>query len=402
MIQYSLYFYFSVFATHAQTSKYFIENYAWEINHNGYSIIPDPLGGYRIGGERLEYTTQKWNMFTIKMDEYGTLTDIDDYVEPFQTGMRKMLALSDGGFALAGFLGDVQANMYLLRADEQGSYVYGKFVGREAYTNHATTIIATPDGGFLMGGEIQPYDSTVTAPPTHPYLVKVNADGEMEWDTIFWDSQLPRAWFFEIKPLSDGNYLLNAPVNRSYGNTGNIWVIKINPAGTILWERVYDYGGLESAGDIEPTQDGGFIQSFHHKITDRLTYIVKSDDNGDMVWERSDLFPGGWAMRIIEQVDGSFIIAGYSRPNSNIDSELLKLTSNGDLLWRRTFGTPTDRPILLRHDRHARRRFYHVRTRRNGPRRKRICGKNQLHGPPHRAGSRFRVRCRRCLQRAVH
>ena len=338
---------FFFIVSNAQSPKYFVESYAWENNHNGYSIVPDPSGGYRIGGERLEDTTQKWNMYSISIDEYGVLTDVNDYVEPFQTGMRKMITTPIGGFALAGFLGDVQANTYLLRADEQGEFIYGKFVGREAYTNHATTLCATPDGGFLLGGEIQPYDSTVTAPPTHPYLVKVNADGEPQWDTIYWNSTPPYARIIDIEPVpSEDAYYLLAPNGTNYYQS-DIWVMKINETGEVLWEHIIDMGEREYPVSLLPTSDKGFLIASTRKVgTDIKGYIIKIDSLAEMEWINMDYFHRvGPSWSPVELTDGSFVLSGSYRYNlpgigNDINAELVKLSADGEAIWHRTFGTP--------------------------------------------------------------
>ena len=305
------------------------------------------MGGYRIGGERMEDTTQKWNMYSIAIDEHGVLTDINDYLEPFQTGMRKMVATSDGGFALAGFLGDVQANMYLLRADEQGEFIYGKFVGREAYTNHATTLCATPDGGFLLGGEIQPYDSTVTAPPTHPYLVKVNADGEAEWDTIYWNSTPPYARIIDIEPVPDENAYYLLVQNGITYDTCDIWIVKINEMGQILWEHTIDWGNGEYPRALHIINDGNFLISASQKVGTEITgFIIKMDTLGNIEWMNTNYFYRvSPTSKVVELEDGSFILSGYFLRyppgfGSDVESELVKLSANGEEIWHRTFGTP--------------------------------------------------------------
>ncbi|MBK9458632.1 MAG: hypothetical protein IPN94_04185 [Sphingobacteriales bacterium] len=42
------------------------------------------------------------------------------------------------------------------------------------FVNSGYTACRTHDGGFLIGGEIQPYDPP-NGQPTHPYLVKLDS-----------------------------------------------------------------------------------------------------------------------------------------------------------------------------------------------------------------------------------
>ena len=90
---------------------------------------------------------------------------------------------------------------------------------------------------------------------------------------------------YAITPTSDGNFVI-AGSTRSFGAGGSdIYLVKINSSGTVLWEKTI--GGAEDDGahDVAEAVDGsllivGWTKSYGY--SGRSIYIIKTDANGEL------------------------------------------------------------------------------------------------------------------------
>jgi hypothetical protein len=102
----------------------------------------------------------------------------------------------------------------------------------------------------------------------------------------------------------------------------DIWVIKIDNNGNLIWEKTY--GGLrfDAAEGVRPASDGGFILSGNSKSEDQdLTmnagendiWLLKIDSRGNLVWQQT--FGGSdldYGFDALESSDGSLLLVGES------------------------------------------------------------------------------------------
>jgi hypothetical protein len=160
------------------------------------------------------------------------------------------------------------------------------------------------------------------------------------------DDELVFAGFSES---SDGN------VSNNFGQ-GDCWIVKLNDQGQILWEKNYGGSGNESAYTIKQTTDMGYIfagatTSYDGNVTGNHggydIWVVKIDAAGNIVWQKC---LGGSddenAYSVAECLDGGYILAGYtfsddgdiSEYHGGEDAWVVKLDHNGNLEWEHTYG----------------------------------------------------------------
>lgn len=134
--------------------------------------------------------------------------------------------------------------------------------------------------------------------------------------------------------------------------TGFIVLSTIVASHAQYWE-ITDYGGLnEDYGEaILQTKDHGFLlvgwsESFgangNPSDGDEDVYVIKTDVDGDVIWERA-YDPGfeEFAYDVVETSDGHFVIAGYAKstPQDEFDIYLLKIDIRGEIIWESFLGT---------------------------------------------------------------
>ncbi|MGI8893218.1 MAG: T9SS type A sorting domain-containing protein [Bacteroidia bacterium] len=115
----------------------------------------------------------------------------------------------------------------------------------------------------------------------------------------------------------------------------------------VTFEKKYDFGYSEGAGDIVQTSDGGYLlvggQSITFNYVNLLT--MKTDSLGDMEWHKITGSGGEWSQhRMVQINDSVYYTAGHSNVYTGNpaarDFLLVKMNGNGDTLWTRTYGGP--------------------------------------------------------------
>lgn len=178
----------------------------------------------------------------------------------------------------------------------------------------------------------------------------------IEWKKCYGGSEEERA--YKIIPFSNGEFLIagqtqsnDGDVSENHGSS-DYWLVKIDGAGDILWEKTFGGSEYESAYDITGTHDGGFImagkKNFINGVpTNSDFWIVKINSAGNMVWENTY---GGSSFdipsNIIRTDDNGFIIAGvtFSDDGDVTGNEsnkwaawIIKINASGTLIWEKTF-----------------------------------------------------------------
>ncbi|MFP9115853.1 T9SS type A sorting domain-containing protein [Flavobacterium sp. RHBU_3] len=131
----------------------------------------------------------------------------------------------------------------------------------------------------------------------------------------------------------------------------DLWLLKTDDSGTILWQKTIGNVNSEMPNDIALTSDGGYIiAGSHNSPNSSYGYdflIVKTDSEGNAEWQK---ILGGTGYDVAHGVhptpDGGYIVAGESTSNDGdavaghgmSDFWVLKLDSEGNTTWQKKFG----------------------------------------------------------------
>lgn len=204
---------------------------------------------------------------------------------------------------------------------------------------HATAVIQTRDGGYLMAGPTTSYG----AGSSDIWVTKISQDGETLWRKLYGGkgTDLPH----DIIETRDGNYALAGYTQNSRGEK-NALIFKVDRGGRMIWYRTFGGEQRDEARSIIETRDGGLVvcgntASFAAAEID--IWILRLDGDGEKIWEnaiRSSSEEMGRS--IVQTQDEGFVIAGYrdisdkaAGADKNADMVLVKLDKNGRGLWRK-------------------------------------------------------------------
>lgn len=190
----------------------------------------------------------------------------------------------------------------------------------------------------------------------------------IEWEKSFGSSSWDRAE--SILQTDDGGFLVlgYAATNdldaNEAGTGGDLWLIKLDQSGNLLWQRFLggsdnDFGkSIRVAPDVNNRSafSGGYIIAGGSGSSDGDVsannggldaWVVKVDDQGNIQWEKNY---GGtdseWVNDIQATQDGGYIVVGNSQSSDGDLSEnkgkqdfwVFKISGEGALLWEKSFG----------------------------------------------------------------
>lgn len=253
---------------------------------------------------------------------------------------------TDGGFIIIGETtsqGAGDRDIWVIKTDSNGEIEWEKTFGGENY-DRGKCGLQTNDGGFIIVG----YTDSYGLGGTDMWLIKTDADGDIEWENTFGGEANEEGVC--VQQTVDGGFIV-AGQTTSYGNgRADAWIVKTDINGGFLWEKTFGDEFTDIAEWIVQANDGGYIftgaYNLHNEGAFKIKsvgdlWLVKIDEDGNKVWEQ--LFNGGKYNlgHAVEQTnDGGYIITGWTNAGyfSGGDAWLIKTDANGNMEWEKPFG----------------------------------------------------------------
>ncbi len=195
---------------------------------------------------------------------------------------------TDGGYILAGGTessdGDVTINhgfwdAWILKLDPQGNMDWQKSYGGSVFEG-VNAIIQTKDEGYLFVANTESNDGDVSGNhgSSDAWVVKLDADGNIQWQKCFGGTKIETA--SDVLPDVDGGYIFVGYTQSTDGDLANnfhhgsqdVWFVKIDSIGNIVSSHVFGGSGSDQGISFAMTFDGGYI----------LSSVSSGGDDGDV------------------------------------------------------------------------------------------------------------------------
>jgi hypothetical protein len=276
-------------------------------NDIAHSMVQTSDGGYLIGAESRSFLNAGTNIYIIKLNSGGQV-QWEKIISGFAAGsysndfLYSVIETKDSTYMISASTINVDAEIggvQLIELSQNGTVLWFRI-----YDRGGRHLIQTSDGGYALGGSAE---NSMSA-------LKLDNNGNVQWCTAV--GGIPQDVARSIIQADDGGYVL-AGETKSYGSaSGNMYVVKLDSAGTLQWTR---YVGGSSSGtvarEVVQTFDGGYAVAGYIKITGESfnTYLVKLNADGEVQWSRivgtNSLNEFGMSMK--QTSDSGYIIAGY-------------------------------------------------------------------------------------------
>ena len=277
-------------------------------------------------------------------------------------------------------LGRPKPDYWVVKLGDTGEIQWQRTLGGTG-SDEATSIAATADGGFIVGGNSQSKDGDVNDHlcARDYWIVKLDRHGNVQWTKSLGGSS--NDYLIEIIATKDGGYVTTGRTESEDGDVGknhgsyDFWVVKLAPwngvsgqAPAVAWQRSLGDWDWEWGNSIIEVSDGNFVvagytytfdsseggqvQGYHGEF-DYWVIKIDGQNTGKLLWQRC--FGGSnyeLGYGIIETSDHGFAIVGGSpstdgqvtdsdgNPDNHgqWDTWVVKLSSKGKFVWGKSLG----------------------------------------------------------------
>ncbi|MCU0861106.1 MAG: M50 family metallopeptidase [Methanomassiliicoccales archaeon] len=265
----------------------------WQRTYGGdasdatYSAALSSDGGYVAAGVTRSFNVSGIDGYLVKVHPNGTEQWSHTYGGESWDYIYGVVRVSEGGYILAGAtmtytIGDF--DLWLVRVDDEGNEIWNRSYGT-TYRDAAFSVIQTSDGGFAATGYTGSANNGEDV-----WLVKVDSDGNMEWNTSFGGTATD--WGKALIQTRDGGYAVAGWTQSEAVGTGQTmgYLVRYNSAGDPLTDRTYGQGGSTLFYGIKELDDGGLMLGGHTTVIGHGgndMYVVRTDAEYNLVWQRA-------------------------------------------------------------------------------------------------------------------
>ena len=133
--------------------------------------------------------------------------------------------------------------------------------------DYIVSVVEATDGGYVMAGTTKSSDGDIidkTGDDRDVWVVKTDANGTILWSKTYGGTDEDEA--SSIAKTTDGGYIVSGftrsndgDITSSNAGFNDLWVLKLSNNGTLLWENTYGYKGNDRAFNIKQLSDGGYL-----------------------------------------------------------------------------------------------------------------------------------------------
>jgi hypothetical protein len=312
-----------------------------EVNsESGSSIQKTADGGYVVAGYSSSYNSGGWReAWILKLDSSGNIQWQKAYGDGTADKEATSIELTaDGGYIVAGYCDSCNSgatDFWVFKLDSSGNKLWEKTYGGSG-DDYARSVHTTSDNGYIVGG----YTNSFGAGEVDAWILKLDFNGEVQWQKTYGATFGDVIWC--LQTTSDGGFIASGSSDSLSGNQA--WIVKLDSSGNIQWQKTYGGTSSYNVWFIQETSDGGYITAGDTSPSnfDGLDiWVLKLDSAGNIQWQKT--YGGSLADRALAiqpVADGGYIVGGftYSFGAGDADVWILKLNSSGDTQWQKSFG----------------------------------------------------------------
>jgi hypothetical protein len=207
-----------------------------------------------------------------------------------------------------------------------------------AEDDYGQSVVEIDDGGYMMVGSTTSYG----AGQSDVYLLRIDPVGDILWAQTYGGGD--NDYGYDIFLTPDGGSVLAGETSSFGAGKSDIYLIKTDVDGDTLWTRTYGGADWDKGYSVDGTMDGGFVvvgytNSSGAGLSD--IYLVRTDSIGDTLWTKTyggENFDCGYS--VVQASDSGYVLTGYTGSYGSGWSSvyIIKTDSKGDTLWTKVYG----------------------------------------------------------------
>jgi len=303
----------------------------------GCTICKLEYGEYIVGGHTSSFGPGGQNFWAIKLDKSGDILWEKAYGGDDYDMLNSIAPTDDNGFIAAGCTSSYGAgfqDFWIIKLDQTGEIEWQNAYGGQS-TDDAYSIIQTSDGGYLAAGISYSFSAGYDS---QALVLKLDSAGDVVWEYAY--GGLGFDGVNSVIQTDDGDYAIAGFTSSSGTGCSDYWVLKLDKNGAIKWQTAYGGGGVGifgggNANTIAQTSDHGYIVGgliCPNAYTNDI-WILKLDYKGAVIWEKAyDGLSHDCATDILQTEDDGYMVAGVKNTYlTSYDYWLLKLDKDGEI-----------------------------------------------------------------------
>ena len=315
-------------------------------------------GQFVVAGESYSYHTgsRYCDAWLVKLTDTGEVDWQHTYGGTGTDAVSDIREVVDGRKASGGYIvvghttsfGAGGYDIWVLKLDTRGAIEWEKTFGA-ASNEFGRSVQPAPDGGFLVVGDTQSFG----AGGRDVWVLKLSSTGAVEWEKTLGGTGNDTPYALQV--ADDGGYVIGATTSSFVSGAdddGDFWVMKLDATGSLAWQ--YTYGGAsdESLRDLAKTTDGGYVMtgwtySFGEPFfsdVNNSSWVLKIDGAGVVDWQKVYSYPfenegeainaPDWAYAVVQTADGGFAVSGDAEwwsSDRGTDAWIFKVDGQGKL-----------------------------------------------------------------------
>jgi hypothetical protein len=291
-------------------------------------------GGFILLVQGMETDQGPAYALLMKVDQKGNYRWDRKVFDDYEALAGTIVPTLDSNFLILGMVQDESASgnsTFLMKIDGRGEKIWQKTYA-DIGALGAKALLAETDGGFVVSTEI---DNTASGHGQDALLFKVDSEGNLLWSTTIGGELLDVIYAVKADP-KNGYWLVGS--TQSLGEVaGDYYLVRLNKDHEVMWETSYGDQFPDAAMDAVVTPDGGLIATGMSRIYPRgmfQVYLVKVDKDGKKVWDKHFAIGDRHQGRaIVRCPDGGYLVAGSALKlrSNQWQAYLIKIDGEGNL-----------------------------------------------------------------------
>ncbi len=196
----------------------------------------------------------------------------------------------------------------VLRLDPQTGDTLWRKIYRSPETStrdHAFEVAVDLQGNYVVVGQLERNGDPDL------WVLKVNPQtGDTIWTRTYGSSSPDAAYSVTIDP--SGNYYIITGTYSNYLNSGNLWILKLDPqTGDTIFSRTYAGGYYEAGYSVAVDPQGYYVVGGEY-YQSRMVLLKIDPQTGDTVWHRLSIYSGHVDKVLIEPSSGEYVLLTHS------------------------------------------------------------------------------------------
>lgn len=200
---------------------------------------------------------------------------------------------------------------------------------------YGRAIIELSDGGYVFTGSTNSFESL----GTDLYLVKIDAEGNIVWGRNFGGNGIE--WGYDLVETPEGD-IMCAGFTNSEGNGGyDAYVIKTNSEGNKLWEQTYGGDGWDFGYSIQAMSNGNYLLGGSRTTDDFEVrgWLLSIDTAGEVIFDTTLDGNGEETIYSLSKESEGFIAFTGTAVYTEEINEIFagRIDNNGEIDWKRNY-----------------------------------------------------------------